>query len=838
MLRRPLLICVAAFAAGIAVYHYAASSSEYVPVFLAAVTPAAGLLFLFCRFFLNDENDRRKCEKVAFLLAVFLLSGALMGAWSLGKVSQFEPFMDRPDVVVQLQGRVVRAESIGEEDLRVVLSMTPDAACLCSGEQFYQKRERILLTISHCTLKPASMIGTVLLVEGTVQRPAGASNPKTFDYSLYLRSEKIFCTMKAGAGQILEQTGPEGIWKLFRDLLLWKYRYEETVCAVMGPETGGTLCAVLFGDDHYLDESLRESFGENGIGHLLAASGLHTGFVYAILYVLFRRPSTLKGNLPILAFLGVYALLAELSASVVRAVLMIGIRIVGKTAFRRVDFLTCLALAAGILLLYEPAYLFSSGFQLSFIAVLALAVVLPGLERILLIAFPGKKSGDDAGDEPPSFREKAAEGIRNTLTGTAAIQMGMAPATLQHFHYFSPGGLLLNMPAIGLAGIIVPFGIVLMPLTILWNALPAGVFQSVTGCFLNGLYRIDEMLVHLLLVMNQIVADSGAGCRYCPSPAVSVLLAYYAILFLLLSEMGAEYLRHGGRRRTAGGGLVLLAILLLCAGAGVLADGPYRDAEMVFVDVGQGDCAHLKADGADLLFDSGGSAFRDVGKDTLMPYFLGNGVADIDVAVISHLHTDHYAGLCTLKDYVPVHSLMLSAAYRSLADRIAEETGVDKDHMMFVERGDRFRYHGVELEVLAPEHRSEEEFARLALDEEEENNCSLVVRTVYRGRSFLITGDISSELERHLKDDIPEWLPCDVLKTPHHGSRYSSCIEFLETADPQICVIQVGARNVYGHPAEEVLERMNSIGCRIFRTDRQGAVMMDLDEGIRVYTMK
>ena len=329
---------------------------------------------------------------------------------------------------------------------------------------------------------------------------------------------------------------------------------------------------------------------------------------------------------------------------------------------------------------------------------------------------------------------------------------------------------------------------------------------------------------------------------------------------------------------------VLVMAVAAAAGYDGALSWEYRLSDAVFVDVGQGDCCHIKGgDGVDVLCDSGGSDTKDVGADVLIPYFLGSGRGSIDLAVISHLHTDHYKGLVTMSAGVDIEMLLLSAAYETRAKVISEETGVEVEDMIFARAGDVIDAGGgVTVRVLAPseddlksvEHKIKkagsknenaagkndvaaginETYADV-VDEIDENEACLVCQVCYKGKKILFTGDIDCDFEKKLAE---KWggvnekssgtgesshkcesiLSSDILKVAHHGSRFSSCKEFLDAADPDISVIQVG-RNMYGHPTQEAMDRITESGSRLYRNDTDGAVMADLDgRDIKVYTMK
>ncbi len=729
---------------------------------------------------------------------------------------------------------------------------------------------------------------------------------------------------------------------------LIKSWFENKLLSKFDARAAGMLCGILFGDDTYIDESDELDFQHNGTAHLLAASGLHVGFVYGILNILMRKPATLAGNLPIAITLIFYSALAGFSTSSVRAVFMIIVYIAGKAAHRRYDFLSSISFCAFALLLYEPMYLMASGFQLSFMAVTTLAVVMKKVDgiqkirsenrvkkvRILLkdgegylnaADKPGSRKGDlqETGDFVKESRgdlsavwKKARRQAVNMLMTPAALQLGMLPLTVRNFHYVSPAGFLLNIPSIALAGLIVPIGIILMPIAALSGLCDPSflsIFTDGTDDFASGtdsltvqtgfviisdffdtaflfFGRMAEMLTKILIWMNEIGSSGSFSFIYTASPPTALILFYYFALFFICSESGTRYLsafRPAARfpekiseldnepqsegnnkiccdkshnifslqngdnslnkhifykisgfssRRTAMFLFPFIAAAVISCAAGFCTDGDYILSDLIFIDVGQGDCAHLKAGGVNIMFDSGGSDTYDVGRNVLMPYFLGNGVKKVDLAVISHLHQDHYGGLKTMTEGVKVDKLLLSAVYKSESANIAKETGIPEKDIIFAKEGDVVMCGDAALRVLSPRAESDSEYKDILKKTEDENKVCLAVQAKYRGNKILFTGDIDADMETELCGIWHENLKSDILKVAHHGSRYSTCDKFLEYTKPEASVIQAG-RNLYGHPADEILERLEDYGSKIYRNDIQGAVMIKFDKKIIIKTI-
>ena len=220
-----------------------------------------------------------------------------------------------------------------------------------------------------------------------------------------------------------------------------------------------------------------------------------------------------------------------------------------------------------------------------------------------------------------------------------------------------------------------------------------------------------------------------------------------------------------------------------------------------------------------MLIDGGGfpaGAF-DIGENVVSPFLWRKGIKKIDYLVLTHAHPDHLNGLKAIsrnfkvREFWEAFSPTESEDYEELK-RILQKSAMTK--RLF--RGDTHQERNVKIEVLHPE-RGELIVPIIR------NDDSLVLRFIHGQNFFLLPGDISINSERKILESFSD-IKSQVLKSPHHGSRSSSSEDFLARIAPRIVVISIGEGNSYGVPNQEVLERYDQIGAKIFRTDIHGAV--------------
>lgn len=273
-----------------------------------------------------------------------------------------------------------------------------------------------------------------------------------------------------------------------------------------------------------------------------------------------------------------------------------------------------------------------------------------------------------------------------------------------------------------------------------------------------------------------------------------------------------------GRAAVAGAFAAVVIATRLAAPMGVL--------RVTALDVGQGDALFLEfPSGGTALVDGGGVPHSpvDVGERTLLPFFRARGQTRLDLVVLTHPDADHLLGLRAVLEKLEVGELWHGAALEDPSRGLAELLEIARRRHVLVRPapeicGDTTRF-GVKLRVLAP-------CEELGLDR---NNRSVVLRLAFGRRSALLTGDVELAGEQALTDTRAGDLRSDLLKVAHHGSDTSSSPEFLDAVRPAVAFISVGVRNGFGHPSQDVLERLRERGAWIGQTGESGALTWETD---------
>ena len=268
----------------------------------------------------------------------------------------------------------------------------------------------------------------------------------------------------------------------------------------------------------------------------------------------------------------------------------------------------------------------------------------------------------------------------------------------------------------------------------------------------------------------------------------------------------------------------LIAILTACSGNTSSSELPVSlpfakddsSFSIQFIDVGQGDSALVCCDGYYMLVDGGDRNYGDRVYNTLQD----GSVHKLDLLVMSHMHEDHIGGLPKALTWaMTVKKTIAPVEYYDSDDfiEIQHEVGT----IDVPRKGEKYKLGSAEVEILenGTEQRSD--------------NDSIVLLITYKKTKFLFTGDMEDRVETKLCDAFNDELPVDLLKVSHHGSQYATSIRFLrmltDRSKKQYAVISVGSNNVYGHPSEQTLSRLDQAEWKYFRTDRDGDITVESD---------
>ena len=622
-----------------------------------------------------------------------------------------------------------------------------------------------------------------------------------FDYSRYLREKKISGVVKIEEINIL---GKERDYEYY--LFLLKQKLLMKIDSIYSDDESGFLKAILLGYTNSLDDEIKENFKLSSISHVLAISGMHISYIVLGLdYFLKMFIKNIKlRNVTIILFLIVFAIFVGESNSVMRACIMTGIVYLGNTILLKDNFFASFKFALCTLLVINPYNIFSGSMWLSFGGSIGIVLYSKLIEKSLKkIIFKRIKC---------KTLSKFLIKVATISSVTIGAQIVVFPIMIYIFNTFSFNFVLSNLLISELIGPILILGYL-------------SLFVPVISVF-------EKFLINIILTIAHILSEIKLNQIIILTPKLYKILIYYCLLAIVAYLFNSKricFVRTIKKNIVRTIFIFLIIIIFLFGNINL----PFRnDFEIHFLDVGQGDSCLIRTTRNKVILIDGGKGINDeynYGKNVLGPYLLDHKITKIDYMIVSHFDSDHCGGLFYIAENFNVENIVIGKQYSEYTNLISflEIQKSKKINLIVAKAGDLLTFDKhTRAEILFPDTNNK-------ISENEINNNSLVLKMYYKDISILFTGDIEEKAENVLLTLYGTKLKSDILKVGHHGSKTSSTHEFIELVKPKIALIGVGKDNNFGHPNQEVINRLEAIGSKVFRTDEMGEIKVTINKNLK-----
>jgi len=484
--------------------------------------------------------------------------------------------------------------------------------------------------------------GDYINLEGIFTKPSKATNYQGFDYSKYLRIQKVYGTVKVENIQILQHNTNNILFTVSNNIFL---RIKQTVQENLSEENANLLLGILFGYKEELPEEMQENFKQSNISHVLAVSGLHVSYIILVITKILEKAQGKRlSKIIVIFFIISYMFITNFSPSVVRAGLMGIIAIIAKLTYNKNDIRTSICISLLIILIYNPYLITSAGVLLSYGGTIGIILFQKNISELFQkVIVKSKLYQYKIGSKLVNLIDY----IQDTLTVSFSAQLFIAPIIAKMFNTFSLSFFITNFFVSIVIGPIIILGF----LFILSSFLFSEKFPFLVILIKEPIERILDILIFIskmgsALPFNQI---------YIATPEIWQLAIYYVIIILL----NVMFRIYNKRKLTVFEKRLLNWINLIkhlirknnkkvisIITCGVIVVSSFfilpKDFKIHFIDVGQGDSTLIiTPENKTILIDGGGSEYYDVGKNTLLPYLLDRKITEIDYMIISHFDTDH-----------------------------------------------------------------------------------------------------------------------------------------------------------------------------------------------------
>lgn len=646
--------------------------------------------------------------------------------------------------------------------------------------------------------------GQQVRAEGWLVSIDGPANPSTFDTRRYWISRGIGARMRIARIEQVEIGPRPGGWRgrLERPMSWLRVRIGGTLDRLLSPEPAKLARALVLGQAELISENARDAFRLAGWAHLLAVSGQNAAIVLLLVIGLARCffiPPRAAAWLSI-AGVAFYMALTAFLPTVTRAGIMTVFLLAGYALGRQATSLASIAMAAFVTLVYDPRNLMRLDWQLSYVCVLSMILLAPPLYEMAT----ARKREDEP---PPLARLLLNRYIILPVVVSVAIQLGLLPMQIAYFRQVNILIAISNIFGIFIASLATGFSMATAALG--WIPWIGAALGSITNGLLGALGSMADWFAGLPGMVLTL-----------PVLTPVFVALFYGLLLTgkwlradgadgrLDSPQRLSLVRHFG----AASGIMAIALVW----TPLITPEANGTVDLYMLNVGQGDSLVLRAGGKTMVIDAGQ---KERGRLIVEPFLRSMNIDRIDCLVATHADADHIGGMADLIDHFPIgrfiegNDISDSEIFAQLEKKIAQR-GVPKSP---ARAGDTISGFGpAKIRLLGP-------VAGFT-----DNNGSVVIEVDHDQINLLLMGDLEQPGEQILEaagaiGDV------EVLKVGHHGSKTATGAAFLEKSKPELALISVGARNRFGHPSPEVIERLDHARSHILRTDQLGAIWLRSD---------
>lgn len=704
--------------------------------------------------------------------------------------------------------------------------------------------------------------GDIVEVKGIFSKVNKATNEYCFDYREFLKQKKIDGNIMASKVNLLRKNS------MLCKISNVKIKLNNYIDENYSDTASGFLKTLLLGETNEIEKEIKEDFTKANISHILAISGMHISIIILVIKNIMqilkfdKRLEKIFLNLLIIC----YIFFIDYPISAIRVAITQVILLITFFTNRKSNFYNTISITLFIILLLNPYNIESTAMQLSFGGICGIYLFYKFIKKMFFYKFCiQKKTVKEISKENKKENKNIRENIKNicqtviksnklkqividSLCLNISVQIFIFPIVWYKFNFIS---ITSFIPSILIS-------LFIFPILILGYL---SFFEIFIQKFISiGIIsKINNFIILKMLNLVSILSKIPLLSIYLKRPNEIFIVSYYVVLILCIKIIQKDKLaellhiwriksgkvpikqciRVKFKKNNDFKRIVLIVILnIVIIFQSFVQDNFLKNGvEIYFLDVGQGDSTIIRTAKNKTIVIDGGEGEKsgfDYGKNVLFPFLINKGARKIDFLIFSHFDSDHCGGLIYLLENIKVEKILIGKQFEKNENLEYIVNLANKKHVKIIElqAGNKINIEKESsLEILWPsvaEKNSENSI----------NNNSLVCKFVCKNFSMLLTGDIESIAEEKLIEKYKNTnrLNANILKIAHHGSKTSSIQEFLNEVNPKIALIGVGRKNKFGHPNQEVLERLKEKGIQIYRTDQNGEIQIIVKNNLKIKT--
>lgn len=652
--------------------------------------------------------------------------------------------------------------------------------------------------------------------------PEKLNNPYEFNYKLYLNSKNIVGVFSCyEAKKVSEIFGNP----FFKTSYFLREDIGKNVDSKLLTEEAALFKSMIYGDDRTLADDIKENFQKDGISHIISVSGSNIATMLLIFFM-FLNPKNKKVKIILYgSVIYMFCLIAAMELSIIRASIMAILSIIFNTFNLKINTYLKLLISFLFMFIYNPWCILNAGLILSFFSIIGIILYNQTITSYFNVVL--MKKFEVLTLDKNSFKYYMYIlflYILKTFAVIISVLILIFPLQIYYFGEFQILSIFFNVIISFFVFIQSIFGFI-------------SLFLTYIPYLSDQMLNINFVILKLIIYLSKCFAKFDFLSLNIPRPHILIIIIYYLFLLVYIFKEKFIYKIDRIKRQKIILTINLLTFIYILLVIGIYVYNIYFEEYIYFFNVGQGNMAIIREDRKTIVVDMG-STTKNLATSVLNNFLKAKSIRKIDIIMLTHMHDDHINGLegVILNEDVKILNVLYTKPKDEKNEefikiqKLIEENNISK---IEVEEYDCIEYLNFKIDILSPP----KDKKIIAKDEINANSLILLFskNKGNKKENYLFMGDATIEsdksfIERLKNNDSNKRIEIEeklknikVLQVGHHGSKTSTSDELLKYINVKNCVISA-KKEKFGHPHEEVLNKLKEKNITIKTTELDGAI--------------